>query len=151
VCHWLTASTDHAGHDGWVPVLVIGYVFDDQPDVEEQLIVDAIKEIGPYWRFLPTGWMVASPYPVAKTCERLRFKLAEADRLVVLNATSRGGWPHGVPPFLARGSVGRVQCRFAALRPVAVEAMTTSTAAMMMDTIQRVQSTPALPLPPKAR
>ena len=36
------------------------------------------------------------------------------------------------------------------LRPVTVEAMTTSTAATATATIQRTQSIPALPFPPKA-
>jgi hypothetical protein len=36
------------------------------------------------------------------------------------------------------------------LRPVSVDAITTSTAAQMTATIQRTQSTPLLPLPPNA-
>ena len=39
---------------------------------------------------------------------------------------------------------------FFLLRPVTVEAMTTRTAATAMATIHRVQSMPALPLPPNA-
>lgn len=81
-----------------MPVLMIGYEL-DQPEADEPPILDAIKGIGPYWRFLPTDWLVASPYTAAKAGERLRATHGDADRLVVLNVTARDGWAvHGVSP-----------------------------------------------------
>ena len=52
----------------------------------------------------------------------------------------------GRPVAVETGS----QTRLPVFRPVTVDAIITRTAATMMATIQRTQSMPALPLPPKA-
>lgn len=78
-------------------------------------------------------------------CARRRLDADEPRRApTVVGVEALGRQP------LSRLDVLQGHTRFVVLRPVTVDAMMTKTAATTIATIQRTQSMPGLPFPPKA-
>lgn len=52
----------------------------------------AIKELGAWWHFLDSTWIVSHPGPATAIRDRLKRELDSNDKLLVVHLSGEGAW-----------------------------------------------------------